>query len=312
MVYLHPMLRFLAKRLASILVSVWLVITLTFFLLRAVPGGPFTREKALPDSVIEQLNAKYRLDEPVLVQYTHYLKGVVTLDFGPTYQPGITVNERLATGFPNSGRVGLLAIVMILFIGIPAGLVSAFYRYRWPDYTLMFLATLGVAVPAFVIGTLFVYLFSARWHVFPSFGLDSPAAYVGPVVTIGAFALSFVARLTRTSVLEVLQQDYIRTAYAKGLSSRQVVLKHVLKNALIPVLAYVGPMMAAILTGSFVTEKIFAIPGIGKYFVESIGNRDYPTVMGVTVFYTVLLLVMTLVTDIVYSLIDPRIKFTNR
>lgn len=305
------MIAYITKRLLSILISIWLVITITFFLVRIMPGGPFTREKELPQPVIESLEKKYQLNQPLHQQYFSYLKGVATLDLGPTFQPGISVNERLRYGFPNSAKVGLLAVIMILFIGIPAGVISAFKQYQWQDYTVMFLATLGVAIPSFVIGTLFVYLFAAKWHLFPAFGLQSIKSYVGPVVTLGAFSLSFVTRLTRSSVLDVLKQDYIRTAYAKGLSTKTVIFKHVLKNALIPVLAYVGPMIAAILTGSFVVEKIFAIPGIGKYFVESISNRDYPTIMGVTIFYTVLLLTMTLVTDILYTFIDPRIKLNE-
>jgi len=290
-------------------ITLFLVITVTFFLMHAIPGGPFAREKPLPPAVIEALEAKYKLDQPLGVQYLDYLKGVVTLDLGPSFQRvGVTVNQLIAEGFPASAKVGGLAVIVIIVLGIPLGIVSALKQNKWQDQVVRVLATLGITIPSFVIATLFIYIFSSRLGWLPSHGLTSWKHMIGPVIALAGFSLSFVARLTRSSMLEVLQQDYIRTARAKGLSEFVVVTKHALKNALIPVVTYIGPMIAGILTGSFVVERIFAIPGLGKHFVESVSNRDYTVIMGVTIFYAAFLVLMILIVDILYGLIDPRIK----
>jgi oligopeptide transport system permease protein len=291
------------------LITLFLVITITFFLMHAIPGGPFTREKPLPPKVIEALEAKYKLDQPLWKQYVDYLKGVVTFDLGPSFQRvGVTVNELIAKGFPVSAKIGGGSILLVLLVGIPLGVISALKQNKWQDQVVMVLATLGVTIPSFVMATLIIYIFSSKLGWLPSHGLTSWKHMIGPMIALGGFSLSFVARLTRSSMLEVLQQDYIRTARAKGLSEFVVVGKHALKNALIPVVSYIGPTIAAILTGSFVVEKIFAIPGLGKHFVESVGNRDYTVLMGVTIFYAAFLVLMILIVDILYGFIDPRIK----
>lgn len=303
------MARFLANRTISMLITLFLVITITFFLMHAIPGGPFTREKPLPPAVIEALEAKYKLDQPLWKQYLDYLKGVVTFDLGPSFQRvGVTVNQLIKEGFPASAKIGSGAVLLVIVLGIPLGIISALKQNKWQDQVVMIIATLGVTIPGFVMATLIIYFFSSKLGWLPSHGLTTWKHMIGPVIALGGFSLSFVARLTRSSMLEVLQQDYIRTARAKGLSEFVVVAKHALKNALIPVVTYIGPMIAGILTGSFVIERIFAIPGIGKHFVESVGNRDYTVLMGITIFYAAFLILMILIVDILYGFIDPRIK----
>lgn len=280
--------------------------------MHAIPGGPFTREKPLPPAVIEALNEKYHLDDPLWKQYVDYMKGVATFNFGPSFQRiGVTVNELIISGFPATAKIGAAAISMVIVLGIPIGVLSALRQNQWQDWLVMIMATLGVTIPSFVMGTMIVYIFSAKLGWLPSNGLGTWKHLIGPMIALGGFSLAFVARLTRSSMLEVLQQDYIQLARAKGLSEFRVIGKHALKNALIPVITYLGPTVAALLTGSFVIEKIFAIPGIGKHFVESIGNRDYTVIMGITIFYAIFLIIMVLIVDILYGLIDPRIKLKD-
>ncbi|MCT4606044.1 MAG: ABC transporter permease [Marinisporobacter sp.] len=301
--------RFILNRVFSMMITLLLVITITFVLMHAIPGGPFTREKALPPAVMKALEAKYNLDQPLHKQYLDYLGGVIKGDLGPSFQrTGVTVNKLIEEGFPVSAKIGGLSVLLVLLLGIPIGMISALKQDKWQDRLAMFFATLGVTIPSFVLGTLIIYIFSSKLGVLPSYGLKTPKHFIGPVIALSGFSLSFVARLTRSSMLEVMQQDYIRTARAKGLSEFVVVGKHALKNALIPVVSYVGPLVAAILTGSFVVERIFAVPGMGKHFVESVGNRDYTVLMGMTIFYAIFLVIMVLVVDIAYGFIDPRIK----
>ncbi len=304
------MARYTLRRVVSMLITLWFVVTITFFLMHSIPGGPFDlNEKALPPQVLEALNEKYHLNDPLYKQYFDYLKGVVTFELGPSFsRPGITVNQLIEQGFPVSARLGGLAALVVVGVGVPVGIISALKQNRWEDYLVTIFATLGVAVPGFVLGTLIVYVFSARLDVLPAYGLDSWKHYIGPVITLSGFSLAFVSRLTRSSLLEVMQQDYIRTARAKGLPELTVIFKHALKNSLIPVVTYMGPMIASIMTGSFVTEKIFAVPGMGRHFVESVGNRDYTVLLGTTIFYAAFAIFMIFLVDIAYGLIDPRIK----
>lgn len=292
------------------LITLWFVVTITFFLMHSIPGGPFDlNEKALPPQVLEALNEKYHLNDPLYKQYFDYLKGVATFELGPSFsRPGITVNQLIEQGFPVSAKLGGLAALVVILVGVPVGIISALKQNQWEDYLVTIFATLGVAVPGFVLGTLIVYVFSARLDVLPAYGLDTWKHYIGPVITLSGFSLAFVSRLTRSSLLEVMQQDYIRTARAKGLPELTVIFKHALKNSLIPVITYMGPMIAAIMTGSFVTEKIFAVPGMGRHFVESVGNRDYTVLLGTTIFYAAFAIFMIFLVDIAYGLIDPRIK----
>jgi oligopeptide transport system permease protein len=278
-------------------------------MMHSIPGGPFTRERPVPDEILKSLNEKYNLDAPLYVQYFDYMKGLVTFDLGPSYSKiGTTVNDLLVAGFPTSAKIGLMASLLIVILGIPVGIISALKQNKPIDYFVMFMATLGVTVPSFVIATLIIYVFAGKLGWIPSFGLSTPLGYIGPVIALTGYSLSFVARLTRSSMLEVLRQDYIRTARANGLKEFSVIGKHAVKNALIPVVTYIGPMIAAILTGSFVVEKIFAVPGMGRYYVESVTNRDYTTIMGMTVFYAAFYIIMVLFVDIAYGFIDPRIR----
>ena len=302
--------RYVLKKVILSFFTLLIVVTLVFFMLRAIPGGPFTREKPLPEATRERLEEAYGLNEPLLVQYFTYMGNLFKGDLGPSFRkPQYTVNELLATGIPQTARVGFIAVLFIVILGIPLGVISALKANTSIDYGVMVLATVGITVPSFVIGSLFILLAqNTAW--IPVGGLDKPISYVGPVVALAGYSLAFVARLTRSSMLEVLRQDYIRTARAKGLSEYKVIFKHALKNSLIPVVTYIGPMIAAIMTGSFVVEKIFVINGIGKYFTESIGARDYTLVIGVTLFYAVFYIIMVLLVDLAYSLIDPRIRIS--
>jgi oligopeptide transport system permease protein len=306
------MTSYIIKRVVAAVLTIFLIATITFFMMHSIPGGPFTREKAVPDSIMRVLNEKYHLDDPLIKQYADYMLGLFTFDLGPSFsKTGWEVNELIAGGFPTSAKIGLLSTALIILLGIPIGIISALKQNKPIDYIVMFMATLGVTVPSFVVATLIIYIFSGILGWLPTFGLSSPLGYIGPTIALSGYSLSFVARLTRSSMLEVLRQDYIRTARANGIRERKVMFKHAMKNALIPVITYVGPMIAAILTGSFVIEKIFALPGMGKYFVESITNRDYTTIMGMTVFYSAFYIIMVQLVDVAYAIIDPRIKFTK-
>ena len=303
------MRRYIFQRIWASFLTLFVVVTLTFFMMRAIPGGPFTDEKAIPPFILEKIMDRYRLNDPLYVQYGHYLWDVLHFDLGPSYRyEGMTVNQLIASGFPASLMVGSIAILLALVVGIPAGIVSALRRGRWQDRTAMVLATLGITIPNFVIATILVYFFAYRWGwVTVGFWEGLPTALL-PAITLAGYPTAFISRLTRSSMLEILQQDYIRTAYSKGLRERAVVYIHALRNAIIPVVTYLGPLIAGILTGSFVVEQVFGVPGLGTFFVTSISNRDYTTIMGVTIFYSALLVSLNLVVDICLGFIDPRIK----
>lgn len=304
------MKNYFLRRFIHSLFTIFIIATVTFFMMRAIPGGPFTRERPVPDEIMRALNAKYNLDAPLMVQYVDYMKGLVTFDLGPSFSKiGVSVNELIGGGFPVTAKVGLLAVLLIIVLGVPVGIISALRQNRPIDYFVMFMATLGVTIPSFVMATLYIFIFAGKLGWVPTFGLKTAASYIGPMVALSGYSLAFVARLTRSSMLEVLRQDYIRTARANGLRNLSVIGKHAMKNALIPVITYLGPTIAAIMTGSFVVERIFAIPGIGRYFVESVTNRDYTMIMGVTVFYAAFYVIMVYLVDVLYAIIDPRIKF---
>jgi len=302
--------RYFLKRFVYSLFTILLISSVTFLMMHSIPGGPFTRERAVPDEILKVLNAKYNLDDPLIVQFLNYMGGVLTFDLGPSFSKvGTSVNDLITSGFPSTATVGAWAVLSIILVGIPLGVISALKQGSSIDYSVMLLATFGVTVPSFVIATLIIYFFAGQLGWIPPFGLGTPQSYIGPVVALSGYSLSFVSRLTRSSMLEVLRQDYIRTARANGLSEFSVIMKHAVKNALIPVVTYLGPTIAAIMTGSFVVERIFAIPGIGRYFVESVSNRDYTTIMGVTILYAAFYVMMVLLVDIIYALVDPRIRF---
>lgn len=306
------MARYLLKRLLSIVLALWVVATVTFFVMRALPGGPFSREKALPASILENINAQYHLDDPLLKQYADYMIRIIKWDLGPSFkQKGRDVDEIIATHFPVSAQLGLAAVAFSLLIGIPAGIISALKQNKWQDQLAMFLSVLGVSVPNFVIAAILMYVFALKLGWFPAAMWGTAKHMVLPVIALSGFPMAFVARLTRSSMLEVLQQDYIRTARSKGLSQRVVIYRHAMKNALIPVITYLGPLLAGILTGSFVVERIFAVPGLGRYFVQSIYNRDYTVIMGITFFDSLLLVGLNFLVDLAYVFFDPRIRLLD-
>lgn len=302
--------RYILKRLVSTVITVLAIITITFFLMRMIPGGPFDdMSQDMPQESLDAINERYHLNDPLIMQYFTYLGGLVKGDLGPSYRlPGVTVNDIIAQGFPVSAKVGLAAIGVILVFGITLGIVSALRQGRPEEYLITFFTTLGVSVPGFVVATSILYVFSELLGVLPSNGLYSWKHYIGPVITISLFSLAFVIRLMSSNLKEVLEQDYIRTARANGLPEYRVIFKHAVRNAIIPVITYMGPTVGSILTGSFVVEQVFTIPGMGKYFVDSISSRDYTILMGVTLFYAVIVVVMLFIVDLVYVLIDPRIR----
>ncbi|MDF2676940.1 MAG: peptide transporter permease [Bacillota bacterium] len=302
--------RYIIKRVISAIITIWFILTLTFILMKAIPGDPFMSPRAMQPEVKAAVYAKYGLDKPMFEQYITYLTNYLQGDFGVSFKKvGLTTQQIISSGFPYSLKIGIGASIFIIIFGISFGILSALKQNKIPDRTLMVVSTLGSTVPSFVFATLFLYVFSKKLGWVPSFGVGTLRHYIGPVLCIGMFSLAYVTRLTRTSILDVLQQDYIRTARAKGLSEKKVIIKHALRNALIPVVTYLGPMIAGLVTGSFVIEKVFGIAGIGSLFTTSITNRDYTLIMGITVFFGVFVVVTTLIVDILYIFIDPRIKY---
>lgn len=306
------MIGYLAQRLGMMAITLFAIITLTFFLMHAVPGGPFVSERMLAPEIAAALNAKYGLDLPIWQQYLNYLGNIVRFDLGPSFKyPGVSINSMIAAGLPVTLQTGLLAVICVVALGVPLGVIAALNRNRWPDTTVMFIATLGVAIPSYVIATVSLYVFALRLGWVPTFGLDDWRGYFLPVFALSGFWISFVSRLTRSSLLETLEQDYMTTARAKGLRRGQILFKHGLRNSLLPVVTVLGPVVANLVTGSFVIEQIFALPGIGRQFVLSITNRDYTAIMGITIFYAAILMVMILIVDLLYVWLDPRIKLTK-
>lgn len=302
------MVKYIGKRLLTSIVTVWAVVTIVFFLVRMMPGGPFDGEKTTPE-IKAQLNEKYGLDKPVGEQYTIYMKNLLKGDFGKsTKYKGRDVLTTIKKSFPNSAKVGMVSIGFSVIAGVLLGIIAALKADKWPDRVCMLLATLGITIPSFVMGTFLIYIFTVKLKILPATGLGKPTNYIMPVIALSGSSMAFITRLTRSKLIDVLKSDYIRTAKAKGLSGRTVIFKHALRNSLIPVVTYLGPLVAGVLTGSFVVEKIFAIPGLGNEFTLSITNRDYTSLLGVTAFYCTLIVICNLLVDVVYVLIDPRIK----
>lgn len=299
---------YLIKRILLAALTVWVVITVTFFVMRAVPGGPFLGEKALTEEASAALNAKYGMDKPLWQQYVTYLKDVVTrLDFGPSLkQRGRMVADVIRDGLQVSARLGLIAAAIATVMGVLLGAAAALRRNKPTDKVIMVVTTAFVSMPSFIIGTFLLLIFAVKLMLVPANGA-MPGGLVLPVITLALYPTAYITRLTRSSMLDVLGQDYIRTARAKGVSQRKLLFGHALKNSLIPVITYLGPMIAYIVTGSLVVEQIFAVPGIGRTFVSSITNRDYPMIMGTTIVLAVLIVVMNLISDLLYKAVDPRI-----
>lgn len=303
------MLNFALKRLLSAVPTLLVLVALAFFLLRAAPGGPFDEERALPAEVQAQVAAAYHLDEPLWRQFTRYLGGLARGDLGPSFQyPGRSVNELIAAGFPVSLQLGLAAMLLALPLGCGLGIAAALKRGTVTDHGLMTLAMAGLAIPNFVVAPLLILAFALALGWLPAGGWDDWRSAVLPVAALALPQAAILARLTRGSMAEVLAQQYIRTARAMGLPQRWIVLRHALKPALMPVLSYLGPALAQVITGSVVVEQIFSIPGLGRHFVQGALNRDYTVVMGVVVFYGALVVLLNLAVDLLYGALDPRVR----
>lgn len=307
------MTKYILKRIISSLITIWVVITLTFVLMHAIPGDPFTDDKKLPPQVLQNLKVKYGLDKPLYVQYGMYLERVVFHgDLGLSISnQGRTVNDMIAYSFPTSAKLGGVAVAFASLFGIYMGIIAALKQGKWQDNLCMIISTIGVTVPSFVMATVLMYIFAVKLNWLPAVGFDGPKNYILPAIALGGYSMAFIARLARSSLLEVIRQDYIRVAKAKGLSYGKVVYKHALRNSLIPIVTYLGPVIAGVLTGSFVVESMFGIPGLGREFVVSIQNRDYTEILGVTIFYGIFLITCNLIVDLLYVVIDPRIKLES-
>ncbi|WP_106495912.1 ABC transporter permease [Lentibacillus sp. Marseille-P4043] len=307
------MAKYLLKRLGYIIVSLFFIVTITFFLMQAAPGGPFASERKLPPEIEEQMNEAYGLNDPLYQQYFDYLVNTVQFDFGPSFKyVGQEVTDIISRSFPYSLILGAEAIFLALAIGVLLGVIAAIKHNKFGDYVAMVIAVLGISVPSFIMATILQYIFSIKLQMLPVARFESFAHTILPAIALATTPLAFIARLMRTSMLDVLNADYIKTAKSKGLSERVTTYKHALRNAILPVVSYLGPLVVSILTGSFVIEKIFGIPGLGNEFVVSVTNRDYTVIMGTTVFFSVLLLVSILIVDLIYGLVDPRMKITGK
>ncbi|MGH7844318.1 MAG: ABC transporter permease [Candidatus Binatia bacterium] len=303
------MQRFLVSRFLQALAVLWVVATLTFVLMRLLPGGPFDRERRLPPEVLANIAAKYRLDDPLPVQYLRYLTDLLGGNLGLSYKyVDRTVNMIVADTLPVSAFLGLSALVFALVTSFPLSLWAASRPNTWADRLALFLATFGLSIPNFILGALLMWFFSLQLGWLRSGSWGSPASAILPTITLGAAPAAYLSYLLRSTLIENMGEDFVRTARAKGLSEAAVLLKHALRNSLIPVLTVLGPLAATLLTGSFVVEYVFAIPGMGRFYITAVSDRDYPMIMGVTMVYTALLVCANLAVDLLYSLIDPRIK----
>ena len=303
------MLKYITKRLFMAVVTIFTVATLTFFVMNLVPGGPFISEKAISPEAQAALEAKYGMDKPLFEQYITYMKDALHGDFGDSLkQRGRSVMEIISMKFPVSAKIGGLAVLTSILIGVPLGCIAALNRGKVWDNIIIVIATCGIAVPSYVICTLLLYMIGVNFKILPTFGLSTWKHYVMPVMALAFYPTAYITRLMRSSMLDVLGQDYMRTAKAKGLSEYVSLFKHALRNAILPVVTYVGPMLAYTISGSFIVEKIFTIPGLGGEFIGSINARDYTLIMGTTIFLATLMVIVNVLVDIVYTLIDPRIK----
>lgn len=308
------MLKYIFKRLMAGVLTIIVLITVAFFMMHAMPGSPFTQseQRDIPPEVLERMIASYGLDRPVFEQYLSYWNSLLHGDLGLSFkQANTSVNDIIETHFPVSARVGAVAVIVSLLIGIPLGLLAAVYRGRAIDMASMAFATIGISIPVFVISVLLMYLFANVLQWLPSYGLTSWRHYILPVACLSFNPIAYIARQTRSSMLDALEQDYVRTARAKGVSELLVVIKHALKNALTPVITYLGPLVAGLLTGSFVVERLFSVPGIGRYFVQSVSDRDYTMIMGIVIFFGIFVVICNLVSDILLAIVDPRVKLSE-
>ena len=301
---------YVVRRLLGALPTLFIIVTLAFFMMRVAPGGPFDADQALPAEIEANLRAKYKLDEPLYTQYWDYLSGVFRGDFGPSFQyRDFTVSELIARGFPISLSLGLMALTVAVVVGVFAGSLAALRQNSAVDYSVMGFAMTGISIPNFVVAPLFILIFAVYLGWFPAGGWGSPQQAVMPVIALALPLIAYISRLTRGSMIEVLNSPYIRTARAKGVPEWQVIRRHALRPALLPVVSFLGPATAAVLTGSVVIEQIFGFPGMGRYFVQGALNRDYTLVMGVVIVYAVMIILLNLLVDIVYGWLDPRVRY---
>ena len=303
------MVKYILKRLGMALITLWAVVTITFLIMHAIPGDPFSKEGKQPEAVKNNLMRHYNLDKPLVEQYVIYLGNLTKLDLGPSISSkSRSVNDYIEDNFPVSLQLGVIALAFASVVGISLGMFAALKRNKWPDYLCMILAIIGISVPSFIMATLMIQVFAVKLKLFPTSGWGNIHNYILPVIALSLMPLAYISRMMRSSMIEVLGQDYIKTAKAKGLSEGQIIYKHALRNALIPVTTVIGITLANIVVGSFIIEKIFRIPGLGKYFIQSVSNRDYPVILGTSVFYSAILIFVNFVVDILYVVIDPRIK----
>lgn len=303
------MTKYVIKRIGYAFLTIFLISVITFSLMNMIPGGPFLSEKAVSPATTQALNQKYGLDKPKYMQYINYMGNLLHGDFGLSIkQMGRTANDIIFSTFPVSARLGGISILVALILGVIMGSVAALNRGKWGDSVLMVVSTLGIAVPSFVVATFLLMLFGVNLRLLPTMGLKTPLHYILPVATLSFYPMAYITRLMRSSMLDALNQDYIRTARAKGVGKFSILFKHSMRNAIIPIITYVGPLLAYTVTGSFVVEKIFTIPGLGREFINCITGRDYPMMMSTTIFLAVLIVFMNVVVDIAYKLVDPRIK----
>jgi len=306
------MTRVLLKKGIILLFSLFAVATLTFFLMHAIPGDPFTQDKAVPEEILQSMYRHYGLDQPLIVQYGKYLQGLFTWELGPSFKyEGRTVNAIIGEGFPVSLMLGCEALFIAVIGGITLGALASLNHLRWQDQAAMVIAVIGISVPSFILATFLQYVLAMKLDLLPVARWGNFSQSIMPALSLAALPMAFIARLTRSNMVEVLHQDYILTARSKGLNRFQILIKHIMRNALLPVVSYLGPLTAAILTGSFAVEKIFGIPGLGQWFVMSITNRDYTVIMGTTIFYSALLMLCIFFVDILYCFIDPRITIKD-
>ena len=307
------MAKYIGSRIAQSAAILLLITCLTFLLMNMVPGGPFLSEKSPSPEVLAAMEEKYGIDKPISEQLVNYLKGICHGDFGVSFkmQKNRPVVDIIKEMFPVSAKVGAIALILAVSIGVPMGCVAAYNRGNKIDSVLRVITTLGISVPGFVVATLLLITFGVKLSWLPTMGLKTPASYVMPCFALSFYSMCYIGRLSRSSMLDVINQDYIRTARAKGVSTFKIVFKHSLRNAFIPVLTYLGPLTAGILTGGFVVETVFSIPGLGRYLVQSVLNKDYPIIMATTIFLASLVIIMNLVVDILYKVVDPRIDLTK-
>ena len=303
------MIHFIARRLVNLVFALFVLATLIFFMVRALPGGPFDREKPLPPEVVKNLEAYYGLDKSLGEQYVAFLANAARGDFGPSYASrGDTVGALILRHLPVSAELGLWALILAVALGIPLGVLAAYYHNTWVDFLATFLAVLGRSIPTIALAPLLILIFAQTLGWLPIARFDTPAHRVLPTLALGLGMAALIARLARASMLQVIREDYIRTARAKGLGEFPVVFVHALRNALIPVVTLLGPLLAMVVTGTFIVEVFFAVPGLGRYYITSIGTRDYPVIMGTSLLFGAVIMVMNALVDILYSWIDPRIR----